>query len=331
MATAFVPWSPPSPALAEDHFTSVGHLLRVPACVRPVDCVTSKMRPLAACALTPIHRPKTGHRPKLGQHFLTSAAFRRRIVEAVPIRRNDLVVEIGAGCGAMTGSLAERAARVVAVELDSRLADELRKEVAGREGIEVLQADILGLDLADLCRSHGVEQTFIFGNLPYYITSPILHHLLKSARHIRGMAFVVQREVALRITAGAGSRPYGYLSVLAQCYSKARIAFSIPPGAFSPPPAVHSALVTFEMTGGPEEEEGASAVQDDLRRRKFLDFVKAGFAQKRKKLANNLSAVYPADAVRDAVRSLGLSGNVRAEELTVANLWRVFEALNGSR
>jgi 16S rRNA (adenine1518-N6/adenine1519-N6)-dimethyltransferase len=145
------------------------------------------------------------------------------------------------------------------------------------------------------------------------------------------MAFVVQREVALRITAGPGSRAYGYLSVLAQCYSKVRIAFSIPPGAFTPPPAVHSALVIFEMPGGPDEHSRVFAEHNDSRRQRFLDFVKAGFAQKRKKLANNLSAVYPADAVRDALRSLNLSDNVRAEELAVADLWRVFEALNGSR
>ena len=279
-------------------------------------------------------------RPKLGQHFLASDAFRRRIAAALPVRADDLVIEIGAGGGAMTGLLAERAARVLAVELDPSLADRLRKEFAGRGGVEVVQADILELDLAELCRSHGVKQAFVFGNLPYYITSPILHHLLESASHIRTMAFVVQREVALRITADPGSRAYGYLSVLAQCYSRPQIAFSIPPGAFSPPPAVHSALVTFamadEMLGGMAGETAAafegstSETQTEIRRRKFLEFVKISFAQKRKKLANNLAAAYPIDAVRNALRSLHLRDNVRAEELTVADLWRVFEAINGS-
>jgi 16S rRNA (adenine1518-N6/adenine1519-N6)-dimethyltransferase len=315
------------------YYSRRGELVPEPACADRLDCVTSKIQPLAACALVATHRPK------LGQHFLTSAVFRHHIADALPVRKDDLVIEIGAGRGAMTGLVAERAARVVAVELDSRLAEQFRKEFAGRERIEILQADILKLDLAELCRSHGVEKAFVFGNLPYYITSPILHHLLESAPRIRAMAFVVQREVALRITAGPCSRAYGYLSVLAQCYSRPRIAFSIPPGAFSPPPAVHSALITFEMFGemmgempiGTADRAGASENQNELRRRKFLDFVKLSFARKRKKLTNNLSVTYPADTVRDALRSLGLGDSVRAEELPVADLWRVYEALNRPR
>ena len=273
-------------------------------------------------------------RPKLGQHFLASDAFRRRIAAALPLRPDDLAIEIGAGRGAMTGLLAERAARVVAVELDSSLAEHLRKELAGREGIEILQADILELDLAELCRRRAAQQAFVFGNLPYYITSPILHHLLESAGWIRAMAFVVQREVALRITASPGSRAYGYLSVLAQCYSRPEVVFNIPPGAFSPPPAVQSALIIFEMTGALAAETShgkeASVAEDqaDLRRRKFLDFVKLSFAQKRKKLANNLAASFPIDAVRNALHSLHLRDTLRAEELGVADLWRVFEALD---
>jgi 16S rRNA (adenine1518-N6/adenine1519-N6)-dimethyltransferase len=263
-------------------------------------------------------------RPKLGQHFLASPAFRRRITDALPTRRDDLVIEIGAGRGAMTPLLAERAACVVAVELDSRLAEHLQKEFSGREGIEILQADILKLDVAELCRSHGVEQAFVFGNLPYYITSPILHHLLESASHIRGMAFVVQREVALRITASPGARAYGYLSVLAQCYSRPRIAFSIPPGAFAPPPAVHSALVTFEMTA---LREG----RDELRCRRFLEFVKLAFTQKRRKLANNLALAYAPARIREVLRSLALGDNVRAEEMPVEDLWRAYEALQERR
>jgi 16S rRNA (adenine1518-N6/adenine1519-N6)-dimethyltransferase len=307
------------------YYSRRGELVPEPACADRLDCVTSKIQPLAACALVATHRPK------LGQHFLTSAVFRRRIADALPVRSDDLVIEIGAGRGAMTGLVVERAARVVAVELDSRLAEQFRKEFAGREGIEILQADILKLDLAELCRSHGVERAFVFGNLPYYITSPILHHLLESAGHVRAMAFVVQREVALRITAGPGSRAYGYLSVLAQCDSRPKIAFSIPPGAFSPPPAVHSALVTFEMTGALDQQAGTSKSWNELRRRKFLDFVKLSFARKRKKLTNNLSVTYPGDTVRDALRSLGLGDSVRAEELPVADLWRVYEALNRPR
>jgi 16S rRNA (adenine1518-N6/adenine1519-N6)-dimethyltransferase len=262
-------------------------------------------------------------RPRLGQHFLTSAAYRRRLAEALPLRPDDLVLEVGAGRGALTGLLAERARAVVAVELDPRLAASLREQLRDEERIEILQADILTLDVAKLCRRHGVEQAFVFGNLPYYITSPILHHLLEFSSAVRGMALVVQREVGLRITAHPGSRLYGYLSVLAQAYSKPAVAFRIPAGAFSPPPAVQSALVRFEMTSPLAEWE-------ESRRRRFLAFVKLGFARKRKKLASNLAEAYPSTRVLEAFRQLGFQGNARAEELGVVDLARLFEAVESS-
>lgn len=263
-------------------------------------------------------------RPQLGQHFLISDAYRRRVADGLAIGFDDLVLEIGPGHGAMTGLLMERARKVVAVEIDGQLAEGLRGHFAGDERVEVKLADILQVDLAGICSDHGAERLFAFGNLPYYITSPILHHLLDSASQLRGMAFVVQLEVADRITAKPGSRAYGYLSVLAQAYTRARLAFSIPPGAFSPPPAVQSALVTFEMTG-------ALAVCDENRTRKFLNLVKLGFAQKRKKLANNLASRYPLELARDALRSCGFSENARAEALTVQDFIRLFDCLQPQR
>lgn len=259
-------------------------------------------------------------RPHLGQHFLISDAYRRRVAEALAIGSGDLVLEIGPGRGAMTGLLMERARKVAAVEIDAQLAEGLRVKFAGDERVEVILADILGVDLAGICSRHGVERLFAFGNLPYYITSPILHHLLNSPSRLRGMAFVIQREVADRITARPGSRAYGYLSVLAQAYTQPRVAFSIPPGAFSPAPAVRSALVTFEM-------RGALAGSDEDRTRKFLDLVKLGFSQKRKKLANNLASVYSLATAREALRKCGFSENVRAEELGVQDLMQLFNRL----
>ncbi len=257
-------------------------------------------------------------RPKLGQHFLSSDRYRRRVAEALPIQASELVIEIGAGRGAMTGLIAERAAQVVAVELDASLAQHLNAQFGANQRVEIAQGDILELDIAEVCRRHGVEGAFIFGNLPYYITSPILHHLFQCETYLSGMAFVVQREVALRIAAKPGSRDYGYLSVLAQACTRPRLAFSIPPGAFSPPPAVFSALVTFDMAG-------ALPSTDD--RGEFLEFVKLGFAQKRKKLSNNLDSSYGAGKVREALRRFGLDENARAEELAVDELAKLFEVL----
>ena len=258
-------------------------------------------------------------RPKLGQHFLTSDTYRRRIAESLSIRPNDLVIEIGPGDGAMTGLLAERAAHVVAVELDSGLAASLAMKLAGIANVEVVRADILETDLGEICRRHDRAAAYVFGNLPYYITSPILHHLLEAPERIRAMACVVQVEVAGRITARPGTRDYGYLSVLAQLHSVPQLRFRIPPGAFSPPPAVVSALITFEMlTQRP--------VPDDSRQG-FLDFAKHCFAYKRKTLANNLAARYGADRVRGELRVLGIKETARAEELPVIDLARLFDKL----
>ena len=259
----------------------------------------------------------TSRRPKLGQHFLTSDRYRLRLAQALPIRASDLVIEIGAGRGAMTGLIADRARQLVAVELDAELAERLKVQFGERNQIEILQGDILGLDIAAVCRRYDVGRSFIFGNLPYYITSPILHHLLRFKDYISGMAFVVQREVALRIAAKPGSRDYGYLTVLAQSLTRPRLAFNIPPSAFTPRPAVFSALITFDMGGLLRSNES----------RAFLDFVKLGFAQKRKMISNSLSSAYSAARVREALRGLGLNENVRAEELPVGDLGRLFEAL----
>lgn len=247
-------------------------------------------------------------RPKLGQHFLRDRRFQRRIVASLAIQPNDLVCEIGAGRGAMTELLAARAQQVVALEVDRELARMLREKLSSKLGIEILEADILHSDLAALCHRYHREQCYIFGNLPYYITSPILHHLLDSAAWIHGMGLVVQREVAERLCAQPGSHPYGYLTVLTQLSTNPRVEFGLPPGAFSPPPKVDSALVTFQMKSErihlPAEERMA-----------LLEFVKLCFAHKRKNLLNNLAPVYARGRVESELAVLGLPPTIRAEQL----------------
>ncbi len=259
-------------------------------------------------------------RPKLGQHFLRDTLYRRRIVEALTFCPDDLVLEIGPGRGAMTGLLAERARAVVAVELDAALAESLRKNLSRDPRIEVVRGDILATDLTAICRERGAAQCFVFGNLPYYITSPIIHHLFKFADRIRAMALLVQREVAERIVARPGRRDYGYLSVLAQVHSQPRILLRVPPGAFSPPPKVHSALVGFEMaTRFPTwtmKEVGA-----------FLEFVKRCFAQKRKNLLNNLATRYGRARVERELEARKLPPTARAEELMIEQLADVLGGL----
>lgn len=261
-------------------------------------------------------------RPKLGQHFLHDRRFRERIVAALAIREDDLVCEIGAGRGAMTELLAARAWQVVALEIDADLVSTVRQECAKRANIEVAQADILETGLAVICRRFRREQCYVFGNLPYYITSPILHHLLDEAEWIKGMGFVVQREVAERLTALPGSRSYGYLTVLTQLATKPRLEFGIPPGAFSPAPKVDSALVAFEMRSDrlPAED-----------RKALLEFVKLCFAHKRKNLLNNLQSVYARRQVEAVLAALLLPSSIRAEQLPFQQFAELHGRLRTSR
>ena len=258
--------------------------------------------------------------PKLGQHFLADARYRRRISQALPLRPDDLVIEIGAGRGAMTSLLAERARRVVAIEVDRGLADQLQQKLKGDARIDILTADILSTDIGEICRRYESEKCVVFGNLPYYITSPIIHHLFAAQEWLRGVTLLVQREVAERLTAGPGTRAYGYLSVLAQLHSQPRLLFNVPPGAFSPPPKVHSALVDFRM----KTKSSAYSSEDNAR---FLDFVKRCFAQKRKNLLNNLSRTCTRARVERELASLGLSPKLRAEQLTLEQFAALFARL----
>lgn len=262
-------------------------------------------------------------RPKLGQHFLASEGFRRRIAAALPLRPDDLVIEIGPGHGAMTGLLAESVnRRIVAVELDSALAGELREKHTSNQRIEIVEGDILSTDIAAICRERHAPTCFVFGNLPYYITSPIIHHLMDSAAVIRGMALLVQREVAARLTAKPGSRDYGCLSVLVRLHSEPRIAMGVPPGAFSPPPKVQSSLVDFRMQ--PKYPDWSE--QD---RSRFLEFVQRCFAQKRKNLVNNLGDLYGKGRVKATLFEVNLRATARAEELSVEQLASLADRLQG--
>jgi 16S rRNA (adenine1518-N6/adenine1519-N6)-dimethyltransferase len=262
-------------------------------------------------------------RPKIGQHFLVDTRYRQRIAELVDLRPEDLVIEIGSGRGAMTELLAERAREVVAVELDGRLAEQLQKKLGTESPIEVLQSDILAVDLAELCRCHGAERCFVFGNLPYYITSPIVHRLFAFRDCIRAMALVVQHEVADRLVAAPGARAYGYLTVLTQLFSQPRFILAVPPGAFAPPPKVQSALVEFQM----RETGRIKSVLPEAQVEKFLQFVKRCFAQKRKNLPNNLAGFYSRARVEMELNRLSLTHSVRAEQLTLQELVQLYHRL----
>lgn len=238
-------------------------------------------------------------RQKLGQHFLTQSSILERIAAAACAVGEELAIEIGPGRGALTEKLLARAARVIAIELDPGLAAYLRRKFAGEARLEIVEGDVLATDLAQW----GLAP--ITGNLPYYIASPILEKALR-ARPPRAV-FLIQKEVAERLTAQPGSRDYGYLTVLTATFAQARMLFTVKPGAFQPPPKVDSAVVLLEprapLAAGTEG---------------FLRFAGQAFRHKRKTIRNNLAETYGA-----AVEAWPEAG-LRAEQLGVERLLEMY-------
>jgi 16S rRNA (adenine1518-N6/adenine1519-N6)-dimethyltransferase len=252
---------------------------------------------------------------KLGQHFLADAGWRARILDHIAPAKDQVWLEIGAGGGEMTRELAGRVARLIAIELDPRMVEKLRAGTAGLE-IEIVAGDVLALDLVQLAG----PRFRVYGSLPYYITSPILRRLFSIIEHIDEIDVVIQLEVAERLTARPRSRDYGWLSVLAQYYTRPEILLRIPPGAFRPPPKVDSALVRMTPPG----ENARLAIRDEGR---FLQFAASCFAHKRKTLVNNLKGRYGAETVREALAELGVGAQARAEELAVGQIAGLFRML----
>jgi 16S rRNA (adenine1518-N6/adenine1519-N6)-dimethyltransferase len=268
-------------------------------------------------------------RQRLGQHFLADAGWREEIARAIRVSPQSIApsaagdradfcwIEIGAGHGEMTEHLAATGAPVHAIELDAQLAATLKQLAKRFPNVEIVSADILESDIGKIAAGKRVR---IYGNLPYYITSPILQHLFASAELIDEIHIVIQHEVALRLAAQPGTRDYGYLSVLTQYFSRPDLVLEIPRGAFRPPPEVGSALVTLRLPG-----ERAKLPQID--QAAFLDFVKLCFAQKRKTLANNLKSRVKPQLVHQALANLKLRADARAEQLSVANLAGLLQQL----
>jgi 16S rRNA (adenine1518-N6/adenine1519-N6)-dimethyltransferase len=269
-------------------------------------------------------------RQRLGQHFLADPGWRHKIGQTLPLTLNETWIEIGAGHGEMTRMLSGEGRLVIAVETDRALSKRLGERIGTNPddwpGVEVVSADVLSLDVGSL--ADGPFR--VYGNLPYYITSPILGHLFEWASRIRSIHVVVQFEVAVRIAARPGRREYGYLSALCQFYTKPEIVLRIPPGAFRPPPRVTSALLRMALPG----ERASLNVADE---KGFLAFVQACFAQKRKTLRNNLRAVVRGDTpgsedrIRDALSATRLPPDARAEQLSLSQFAALFDTLQPHR
>lgn len=243
---------------------------------------------------------------RLGQHFLARASVLQRIASAAVPSPDSTVLEIGPGRGALTQFLLPLASRVIAAEVDQVLVHYLQEKFRGDERLTVIHGDVLGTDLAQWGR------VAVAGNLPYYITSPIIAHVLRLGALLQNAVFLVQKEVAERIVASPGSRDYGYLSVSCQVVAETKYLMTVPPEAFRPPPKVDSAVV--QLTPRPEP------LVTDVEA--FLAFAAACFAQKRKTLRNNLAGVYG----KERVEAQPEAGS-RAEQLSVAQMADLYRRL----
>jgi 16S rRNA (adenine1518-N6/adenine1519-N6)-dimethyltransferase len=255
---------------------------------------------------------------KLGQNFLVDATAARRIVEALGDISHSVVIEIGPGGGALTKMIAEHAQHLIAIELDEALAQRLQAAFNGRENVKIVQANFLDVSLLDLLKAHCTTPTpaKVVGNIPYYITSDILLRLFEQHELLETVVVMVQKEVADRLVAEPGSRDYGLLTVTALLFADVERLFTLPPGAFSPPPQVSSSVLRLRIT--PKAQNLGVDPQE------FLKFCKLAFAQKRKTLFNNLRGQYAGSEIKAALRSGGLREDVRSEGLTLDKLGEVY-------
>jgi 16S rRNA (adenine1518-N6/adenine1519-N6)-dimethyltransferase len=273
-------------------------------------------------------RPR--NKPKLGQHFLVGNDVASRIVDSLGDLAENTVLEIGPWRGILTSLLAKRTRRLIAVELDRVLAAQLRLRFAMARNVEIIEADILTIDFDSLfglkpgLGRPGIEikpqPAKVVGNLPYYITSDILLRLFEYSKYFESIVIMVQREVADRLAAAPGSRDYGLLSATTQLYARAEKLFTLAPGAFSPPPKVHSSVV--RLTIDPQQERLGVAGDG------FVDFLRLSFGQKRKTLWNNLKAKYDGAAIEHALSLAKVKPAARAETLSLEQNAAVYRALH---
>jgi 16S rRNA (adenine1518-N6/adenine1519-N6)-dimethyltransferase len=255
-------------------------------------------------------------RKSLGQHFLEDRRILDRIVDALEPAPNETVVEIGPGRGSLSDALVDRVGRLILVEYDRALAALLRKRYAGVDRVTVVESDVLETNLGDLAGGSFK----LIGNVPYYITTPILFHALEPPRASR-IVLLVQREVGDRIVAPPGGKEYGALSVNVQAVAHAKVAFRVAPGSFNPPPKVESAVVVIEPRTTP--------VVAPEHERSYRRFVQEAFGMRRKQLRRVIRSIAALDADKADLVLAGLSidPTARPETLSPVDFERLRDAL----
>lgn len=258
----------------------------------------------------------------LGQNFLINPSVCPRMAEFGGAESDVCVLEIGPGVGVLTVELAKRAKKVAAIELDNRLIPILGDTLSDFKNVKVINSDVMKTDLEAIIRDEfGGGETVICANLPYYITSPIIMHLLESRLPVKSVTVMVQKEAARRLCAAPGDALAGAVSCAVSYYSQPRVLFDVSAGSFLPPPKVDSSVIRLDI----RKEPPVKATDEKL----MFRTVRASFEQRRKTLANALSAGLhlPKQTVTEALSEAGLSPTIRGEKLTLEDFARLADAL----
>jgi len=281
-------------------------------CYYQINVMTSIKRELLEYGLFP--------KKRLGQHFLVDRNILNKVIRTAQVEKGDMVLEVGPGLGEMTLALAQHAKKVIAIEIDSKLAVILKQKVEDFSNVEVVQKDILKMDFSSFLRKEG-HPIKVVANLPYKISTPLLFHFMESKEFFSTLTLMLQREVAERMVASPGSKTYGPLSIFIQLFSNISICFYIKPSAFFPPPKVESAVVHMSFRKKPvvnlEDEEW------------FKKVVKGCFGYRRKTLMNALkhSGLPLPQSIESRMQKIGIDPRKRPETLTIQDLVHLAEAL----
>lgn len=262
---------------------------------------------------------------KFGQNFLIDTHVLERIIKEAEITKDDMVLEIGPGIGTMTQYLCENARKVVAVEIDNNLIPILKDTLGSYDNISIINEDILKVDINKLVLEENEGRPIkVVANLPYYITTPIIMGLFEKKVNVDSITVMVQKEVALRMQAGPGTKDYGALSLAVQYYSEPEIVANVPPNCFMPRPNVSSAVIRMKLHKQPKVKVKNESL--------LFKIIRASFSQRRKTLVNSINNSSELNISKEqvayALNEMGMSENIRGEALTLEQFGELSDILN---